>query len=200
MITLGLTGSVAMGKSEAARMLKRFGLPVFDADAAVHRLTGPAGEAVPAILQAFPDAGDEAHGVDRRKLGARVFGDQAALAQLEAILHPLVFRARQDFLERARAQGARVAVLDIPLLYETGGAGAVDAVAVVSAPHEAQKSRALARPGMTEEKFAAILARQMPDSAKTARADYVLDSGSGKRKMLMDIKAMLRDLLKKDAG
>lgn len=194
MIRLGLTGSIAMGKSEAARMLRRFGLPVFDADAAVHALLSPGGEAVAPVSAAFPGVEDGRGGIDRQALGQRVFGNPAALETLERILHPRVAAARALFLQRAEREGAPVAVLDIPLLFETGAERDLDRVAVVSAPAEVQRARVLERPGMTEARLAAILDRQMPDAEKCARADYVLDSGKGKRKMLMDIKAMLRDL------
>lgn len=194
MIKLGLTGSIAMGKSEAARMLRRFGLPVFDADAAVHALLAPGGAAVAPVLAAFPDVGDDSGGIARPALARRVFGDDRALSELESILHPLVARSRAEFLSAAESSGARVAVLDIPLLFETGAEAALDRIAVVSAPEPVQRARALARPGMTPERLDAILARQTPDADKRRRADYILDSGQGKRKMLMDIKSMLRDL------
>lgn len=193
MIVLGLTGSIAMGKSEAARMLARFRAPVLDSDRVVHDLLGPGGAAVEPVAAAFAGVrGGE--GIDRKALGSKVFADPEALRRLEAILHPMVFAARQAFLDRARQTGARVAVLDIPLLFETGGEALVDRVAVVSAPAAVQRARALARPGMTAERLGAILARQMPDVEKCRRADHVLPSGAGKRPMLRAIKAMLREL------
>lgn len=193
MIVLGLTGSIAMGKSEAARMLARFRAPVLDSDRVVHDLLGPGGAAVEPVAAAF--AGVRAgEGIDRKALGSKVFADPEALRRLEAILHPMVFAARQAFLDRARRTGARVAVLDIPLLFETGGEALVDRVAVVSAPAAVQRARALARPGMTAERLGAILARQLPDAEKCRRADHVLPSGAGKRSMLRAIKAMLREL------
>ena len=172
---LGLTGSIGMGKSAVAAMFHGLGVPVFDADAAVHVLQGPGGALLPAIEAAFPGTtGPE--GVDRQKLGAAVFGDAAALARLEAIVHPAVAAMRQQFLvDHARAP---LVVFDIPLLFEKSGRGLVDAVLVVSASAEAQRARVLARPGMTEEKFARILALQMPDADKRAGADYVIDTGT----------------------
>ena len=176
MFILGLTGSVGMGKSVTAKMFAEAGVPVSDADAVVHRLYE--GEAVAPIEAAFP--GTTAGGkVDRGKLGERVLGDAEAMRRLEAIVHPLVARARDAFLAEAERSGAPVAVLDIPLLYETGGERLCDAVVVVSAPPELQRERVLARPGMTEAKFAAILAKQMPDAEKRARADFVVDTSRG---------------------
>ena len=176
MIILGLTGSLGMGKSTTARLFAEEGVPVHDSDAAVHRLYE--GEAAPAIEAAFP--GTTADGkVDRAKLGARVLGDAAALARLEAIVHPLVRASADRFVAEARAPGRPVVVLDIPLLFETGGEDRVDAVVVVSAPPEVQRARVLERPGMTPEKFSAILAKQLPDAEKRARADFVVDSSQG---------------------
>lgn len=176
MFVLGLTGSLGMGKSTTAKFFAEEGVPVYDADAAVHRLYE--GEAVPLIETAFP--GTTADGkVDRETLARRVLGDAAAIAQLEAIVHPLVGRARESFLAEAERKGAAVAVLDIPLLFETGGDKRCDAVVVVSAPAAVQRERAFSRPGMTEDKFQAILAKQMPDAEKRARADFIVDSGQG---------------------
>jgi len=175
-IVLCLTGSLAMGKSTTARFFAEAGVPLHDADATVHRLYG--GEAAPAIEAAFP--GTTADGkVDRQKLAARVIGDPAAMQRLEAIIHPLVARERDRFLREAEAAGAPIAVLDIPLLFETGGDRRCDAVVVVSAPPEVQRARAFERPGMTEEKFASLLAKQLPDAEKRARADFVVDSAQG---------------------
>lgn len=193
MIILGVTGSIAMGKSEAARMLRRFGVPVFDSDQAVHDLMAKGGAAVDRVEAAFPGVVSEG-AVDRSMLGARVYGDKAALKNLEGILHPMVRRAQARFLADADDKNMTLAALDIPLLYETGGEDFVDFVAVVSAPHAVQKARALARPGMTEERLQHILQQQMPDAEKRARADYILPSGDGKRPMLRAIAAMLRDL------
>ena len=173
-ILLGLTGSIGMGKSAVAAMLHEAGVPVFDADAAVHQLQAAGGALVPAIAAAFPGTTGAA-GVDRARLGAAVLGDAAALARLEAIVHPAVATARRAFLENHA--GAALLVLDIPLLFEKGGAEAVDAVIVVSAPADMQRARVLARPGMSLERFAAILALQMPDAEKRARADFVIETG-----------------------
>ena len=175
MIKLGLTGSIGMGKSTVARMFADEGVPVFDADAVVHRLQGPGGGLVASIERAFPGvAGPD--GVDRKRLGAAVFGDPAALARLEAIVHPAVRAERRAFL-REHA-GAKLVVFDIPLLFEKGGAGDVDEILVVSAPPEVQRARVLARPGMTAERFERILALQMPDAEKRERADHVIDTGT----------------------
>ncbi|WP_298169850.1 dephospho-CoA kinase [Novosphingobium sp.] len=171
---LGLTGSIGMGKSAVALMLRELGVPVFDADATVHRLQGPGGALLPAIEAAFPGTTGP-HGVDRATLGAQVFGNPEALARLEAIVHPAVAEQRALFmLEHA---GEAIVVFDIPLLYEKGHGAGLDAVAVVSAPAEMQRNRVLARPGMTPEKFAQILALQVPDAEKRALADHVIDTG-----------------------
>ncbi|WP_426214550.1 dephospho-CoA kinase [Methylobacterium sp. NFXW15] len=174
---LGLTGSIGMGKSATAAMFAKLGVPVHDADAAVHALYGPGGAAAEAIGREFPGVLDAAGGVDRTALRAAVLGDPTRLARLEALVHPLVRAEADAFL--ARHAKAPLALLDIPLLYETGGEARCDAVAVVSAPAEIQRERVLARPGMTEATFAAILAKQMPDAEKRARADYVIDTGRG---------------------
>jgi dephospho-CoA kinase len=176
MFVLGLTGSLGMGKTTTARFFAEAGVPVHDADAVVHRLYG--GTAVAAIEAAFP--GTTANGqVDRITLAARVLGDSAALKRLEAIVHPLVHEAERRLLAEAEAAGEKVAVLDIPLLFETGGDQRVDAVAVVSAPQEVQTARVLERAGMTMEKLEAILAQQMPDAEKRRRADFVVDTSQG---------------------
>jgi dephospho-CoA kinase len=173
---IALTGSIGMGKSAAADMLRADGVPVFDADAAVHALYR--GAAAPLVAAAFP--GTTRDGVvDRNALAEQVLGRPAALARLEAIVHPLVARERAAFLAAAEQAGHRLVVLDIPLLFETGGAASVDAVLVVSAPEAVQKARVLARPGMTPEKLAAILAKQMPDSEKRKRADVIIETGQG---------------------
>lgn len=171
---LGLTGSIGMGKSAVALMLRELGVPVFDADAAVHALQGPGGALVPAIEAAFPGTTGR-EGVLRQELGARVFGNPGALARLEAIVHPAVGRMREAFLiEHA---GQPIVVFDIPLLFEKGHGAGLDAVMVVSAPAAAQRARVLARPGMTPDKFAHILDLQVPDAEKRARADFVVDTG-----------------------
>ena len=176
MFILGLTGSLGMGKSATARFFAEAGVPVHDADAVVHRLYE--GAAADAIEAAFP--GTTAGGkVDRGKLGARVLGDDAALRRLEAIVHPLVQEAERALIAQAQGRGEKVVVLDIPLLFETGGERRVDAVVVVSAPPAVQRARVLERPGMTVEKLEAILAKQMPDAEKRARADFVVDTSQG---------------------
>jgi dephospho-CoA kinase len=175
MFVIGLTGSIAMGKTTAARLFAEEGVPVYDADAAVHALY--AGEAVPLVEAAFPGSTRDGK-VDRTALGARVAGDAPALARLEAIVHPLVREAEARFLKAAEAAGAKVAVLDIPLLFETGGEARVDATVVVSAPAEVQRARMLER-GVSLPQAEALLARQMPDAEKRRWADFVVDSGHG---------------------
>jgi dephospho-CoA kinase len=188
MFILGLTGSLGMGKSATAKMFAEEGVPVHDADAVVHRLYEA--EAVPLIEAAFP--GTTADGkVDRDRLARHVLGDDAAIKRLESIVHPLVAAARDRFLAEAERNGAAVAVLDIPLLFETGGETRCDAVVVVSAPPDVQRSRSFDRPGMTEQKFAAILAKQVPDTEKRARADFVVDTSKG----FDAARAQVRDIL-----
>ena len=188
MFIIGLTGSVGMGKSTTARLFAEQGVPVHDADAVVHQLYE--GEAVAAIEAAFPGA--TARGkVDRSRLAVLVLDDPSALKRLEAIVHPLVQAAEQELLARAQARGEKVAVLDIPLLFETGGDRRVDAVVVASAPTEIQQARVLARPGMTWEKLEAILRKQMPDDEKRRRADFVVDTSRG----IDDARAQVRAIL-----
>lgn len=178
MIVLGLTGSIGMGKSTTAAMFAALGVPVWDADAAVHRLYGPGGAGAAAIARLAPAAvGPD--GVDRAALRAAVLADAGLLRRIEAAIHPLVAADRQVFLDRARAAGAPLVVLDIPLLFETGAEAWLDRVAVVSAPAAVQRERVLARPGMTQAAFDAILARQVPDAEKRRRADHVIDTGAG---------------------
>lgn len=177
LFVLGLTGSIGMGKSAVAAMFSRRGIAVLDADAIVKDLYSAGGLAVPLVDAAFPNCLASDRSVDRTKLAARVVGDPEALDRLNAIVHPLVEAERQRWLASALKGGERLAVLDVPLLFETGGDAVVDAVAVVSAPAEAQRSRVLARPGMTEAKFEGIRSRQMPDAEKRARADFVIDTG-----------------------
>ncbi|MHC2103935.1 MULTISPECIES: dephospho-CoA kinase [unclassified Methylobacterium] len=176
-VILGLTGSIGMGKSATATMFSALGVPVHDADAAVHALYGPGGEAAAAIGAAFPGVLDPQGGVDRARLRDAVLGNADRMAALERLVHPLVRAASTAFL--ARHAAAPLVVLDIPLLYETGGEGRCDAVAVVSAPPEVQRARVLARPGMTADAFEAIRAKQMPDAEKRARADFVIDTSRG---------------------
>jgi dephospho-CoA kinase len=188
MIILGLTGSIGMGKSTTAKLFAEAGVPVYDADATVHRLYE--GEAVPAIEAAFP--GTTAAGkVDRNKLAGRVVHDPAAMKQLEEIVHPMLGASRQKFLHDAEQSGAPVAVVDVPLLFETGGERRVDAVIVVTTTPEIQRQRILERPNMTGEKLGAILARQMPDAEKRKRANFVVDTSHG----LDPVRARIRDIL-----
>lgn len=195
MIVLGLTGSIGMGKSTTAGLFAEAGCPVWDADAAVHRLYGPGGAAVAPVAAAFP--GVELEGaIDRTRLAAALAADPDGFARLERIVHPLVAADRAAALAAAAAMGATVAVADIPLLFETGAEGQVDAVVVVTAPAEVQAARVLARPGMTPERFAALLARQTPDAEKRRRADFVIDTGQGldaARAAVADILETVRD-------
>ena len=191
MIVLGLTGSIGMGKTAAARMLRRMGLPLHDADKTVHCLLGPGGAAVAEVEAAFP--GVSADGViDRKLLGARVFGDRGELNRLEAILHPMVRRSALDFLEQKSRQGHGLVVLDIPMLFETGAEALCDAVIVVTAPRFVQKARVMGRAGMTQERFRAVLAEQMPDRKKQQRADFVVNTGLSKRDTLRQLSAAVR--------
>ncbi len=187
---IGLTGSIGMGKSAVAAMFADEAVPVFDADATVHRLQGIGGRLVATIQAAFP--GTTANGaVDRAKLGAAVFGNDAAIKRLEAIVHPAVGEERAAFL--AQHTGKRV-VFDVPLLFETGGDRNVDVIVVVSAAPDVQRARVLARPGMTAEKFAAILARQTPDAEKRARADHVINTDTSFDATRAQVRAVLASL------
>ncbi len=188
MIVLGLTGSIGMGKSTTATLFAEAGVPVYDADAAVHRLYE--GEAVSAIEAAFPGTTDNGK-VDRNRLSARVVHDPAAIKRLEEIVHPMLGASRQKFFQDAEQSGAAVVVVDIPLLFETGGEKRVDAVVVVTTTPEVQRERILARANMTEEKLDAILARQMPDAEKRQRAHFVVDTSHG----LDPVRARIRDIL-----
>jgi dephospho-CoA kinase len=188
MLVLGLTGSIGMGKSTTAKLFSEAGVPVYDADAAVHKLYE--GEAAPAIESAFP--GTTVNGkVDREKLSAKVVHDAAAMKLLEQIVHPMLHVYRQAFLDQAERSGAEVAVVDVPLLFETGGEKSVDAVVVVSTTPDVQRGRILARGNMTDEKLDAILARQLPDAEKRKRADFVVDTSHG----LDDVRAQIREIL-----
>lgn len=194
MMLVGLTGSIGMGKSTTARLFAEEGTPVYDADAAVHQLYARGGAAVAPLEEEFGDVVVDG-AVDRERLSAKVVGDPAAMKRLEAIVHPLVGASRVGFFEAAQAAGADIVVLDIPLLFETGGEKAMAAVVVVSAPAEMQRERVLARPGMTAEKFEAILARQTPDAEKRARADFVIDTSQGvehARDQVREVLATLR--------
>jgi dephospho-CoA kinase len=178
MKVIGLTGSIGMGKSTTAAMFRAAGVPVYDADAAVHDLYAQGGAAVEAVGEAFPGVVRDG-AVDRELLRQRVLGQPEELKRLNAVVHPLVGRDRIGFFQRAEAEGADMVVLDIPLLYETGGHANVDAVVVVSAPADQQRERVLARPGMTPERLDAILAQQMADAEKRARAHFVIETGHG---------------------
>lgn len=191
MIVLGLTGSIGMGKSTTAKMFVEAGIPVHDSDEAVHRLYR--GEAVPLIEAAFPGVVVDG-AVDRTRLAGHVLNDPAAMKRLEAIVHPLVRADANAFIERHRGAGADIVVLDIPLLFETGGRERVDKVVVVSAPADVQRERVLARPGMTIEKFESILARQVPDAQKRKLADYVIDTGHGLEPARRAVTEVIADL------
>jgi dephospho-CoA kinase len=188
MLILGLTGSIGMGKSTTAKLFMEAGVPVYDADAAVHKIYE--GEAAPAIEAAFPGTTVDGR-VDRAKLSAKVVHDQAAIKQLEQIVHPMLGASRKKFLDEAEASGAAVVVMDIPLLYETGGEKRVDAVVVVSTDPATQRERILARGTMTNEALDAILARQLPDAEKRKRADFVVDTSHG----LDPVRTAIRDIL-----
>jgi dephospho-CoA kinase len=192
MLILGLTGSIGMGKSTTAKLFAEAGVPVYDADATVHMLYE--GEAVPAIEAAFPGTTVDGK-VDRNKLSARVVHDPAAIKQLEQIVHPMLGASRQKFLDDAERSGAPVAVVDVPLLFETGGEKRVDAVVVVTTTPELQRQRILARDNMTSEKLDAILARQLPDAEKRRRADFVVDTSGG----LDPVRLRIRDILNEAA-
>jgi dephospho-CoA kinase len=192
MIILGLTGSIGMGKSTTAKLFEEAGVPVYDADASVHRLYE--GEAAPAIEAAFP--GTTADGkVDRNRLSAKVVHDAAAMKQLEQIVHPMLGASRRKFFDQAERSGAPVVVVDVPLLFETGGEKRVDAVVVVTTTPEIQRERILARDNMTGEKLDAILARQLPDAEKRKRADFVVDTSHG----LDPVRLRIRDILEQAA-
>lgn len=196
MIVAGLTGSVGMGKSTVLSMFADLGAAVWSADDAVGRLYAKGGAGVGPVAAEFPEA--EANGaIDRARLSALVIGRPARLARLEAIVHPLVLADRAAFLARADRDRARLAVVDIPLLFETGAEKDLDAVIVVSAPEAAQRARVLARPGMTEEKLAAIIARQTPDAEKRARADHVIDTGSDLSQTRREVAEIAEKLLKR---
>jgi dephospho-CoA kinase len=190
MIILGLTGSIGMGKSTVARMLRRLGVPVFDADAEVHRLQAPEGAALPALSRAFPGVVNNMV-LDRALLRKIVFGNPQALRTLESILHPLVRTAQQRWLQQQRRMRKAIVILDVPLLFERGGWTQVDAVLVVSAPAHVQAARVLNRAGMSLEALAAILRHQMPDVEKRRRADYIIQSGLGYQRALRDVRQAL---------
>lgn len=196
MIVVGLTGSIGMGKSTAGEMLVEMGIPLHDADEAVHRLMGPGGAAVDAVGAEFPGAVAEKDGetyIDRQALGKEVIGNPEKLKKLEAILHPLVKRDADEFVEAMRKKGETIVVLDIPLLFEVGRDADMDVTVCISAPKDIQRQRVLARPNMTEEKFEKIVASQLPDAEKRKRADFVISSAEG----LEPMRAALEDLAAK---
>jgi dephospho-CoA kinase len=193
-IILGLTGSIGMGKSTASATLRRLGVPVFDADAEVHRLLGSGGAAVAAVEAAFPGVREIAGGIDRQRLGQRVFNNPTALRRLERILHPRVRAAERRFVAMAHARRQPLAVLDIPLLLETEGDSRCDFVAVVSAPWRLQRERVMRRPGMTEAQLEGIMAAQMPDREKRRRADFVVATALGRGASFRELRAIVRRL------
>lgn len=201
MIVFGLTGSIGMGKTTTADLFRRLGVPVHDSDLEVHRLLGPGGAAVEEIARMFPDSVDtDASGaefINRSKLGRIIFPDSEKRKRLEAVVHPLVRQAQDAFLAVNAAHGAKAVVLDIPLLFETGAEKRVDIVVCVTAPAFIQRQRVMRRPGMTEEKFRAILASQMPDAEKRKRADFIVQTGLGKIFALQQIRRILREAKKK---
>ncbi|MGE0650174.1 MAG: dephospho-CoA kinase [Alphaproteobacteria bacterium] len=196
---LGLTGSIGMGKSTAAAMLSRLGVPVFSADACVHRLLSPGGAAVAAVAKAFPGT-KKARGISRAALGRAVFGDDAALQKLEEILHPMVRAREHAFIRRQAIAGRSLCVLEIPLLFETGADAMCDAVIVVTAPSFVQESRVLARPGMTRKRLASVRARQMGESEKISRADFCVATGLGRRHTWRALRAIVAKFLRKRNG
>jgi len=190
---VGLTGSIGMGKSETAKMFARLGIAVYDADTAVHVLYDKGGAAVAPIEKAFPGSAVEGR-IDRARLMKILGGEEAPFKRLESIVHPLVLQARQTFLEQARERGDEFVILDIPLLFETGSDKDVDAIIVVSAPRHVQRQRVLMRPGMTPEKLGAIEARQVPDSEKRAKADFVIETGNGLEQAFEDVKKIAAEI------
>ena len=202
MIILGVTGSIAMGKSTVAAMLSSLNIPIHDADKTVHTLFNKNGEAYHQLVRTFPEA-EGVDGIDRAKLGREVFGNPAKLKQLENLLHPLVRKTRDEFIKKQNRYGTKLIILDVPLLYETGGEKNCDKVLVVSAPFFIQRQRALSRHGMTQTKFSDILKRQLPDHEKRKRADFIVPTGLGKaytyrvlRKLIIDLKKQSRYVMK----
>ncbi|MCR9212798.1 MAG: dephospho-CoA kinase [Proteobacteria bacterium] len=193
MMLIGLTGSIGMGKSTVGEMFRRLGVPVYDADAEVYKVYAKGGAAVEPIRAAFPEAVVDDQ-VDRARLSKLVVGKEAEMKKLESITHPLLGAGRAAFFEEAEKTGQKMVVLDIPLLFETGGENRVHKIVVVSAPAEVQRERVLARDDMTEEKFEAILARQVPDAEKRERADYVINTNCPKEATFEQVKALVEDL------
>ncbi len=198
MITVGLTGSIGMGKSTTAALFAEAGAAVFDADQAVAELYAPGGAAVEPIAQAFPGCADLRTGVDRDRLSEALQADPGRFEALESIVHPLVGQARANFFKAAEMQGKTVAILDVPLLFETGQHEKVDVVVVVSAPVDVQRDRVLAREGMSEAKFDAIIARQTPDSVKREQADYIIDTSRGVEHARRQVDAVMTALKERD--
>jgi dephospho-CoA kinase len=192
MIVLGLTGSIGMGKSTAAAALRRLGVPLYDADAEIHKMLGPGGSAVAAVEGAFPGVRGDDGGIDRRRLGPRVFGKPEELRRLEKILHPMVRAVEQRWVARQRARGAELVVLDIPLLFETDRIDRIDGVIVVSAPLRLQRERVMRRPGMTAERFAAILDSQLADREKRRRADFVVSTALNRAAAARQLASIVR--------
>jgi dephospho-CoA kinase len=192
MIVLGLTGSIGMGKSTAAAVLRRLGVPLYDADAEIHKMLGRGGSAVTAVEAAFPGVRGEDGAIDRRRLGARVFGKPEELRRLEHILHPMVRTVEQRWIALQRARGAKLVVLDIPLLFETDRIDRVDGVIVVSAPLRLQRERVMRRPGMSTERFAQVLATQLPDCEKRQRADFVVSTALSRATAARQLAAIVR--------
>jgi dephospho-CoA kinase len=192
MIVLGLTGSIGMGKSTAAAALRRLGVPLYDADAEIHKMIGPGGFAVAAVEAMFPGVRGEDGGIDRRELGSRVIGKPEELRRLEAILHPKVRAVERRWVAGQRARGAKLVVLDIPLLFETDRIDRIDGVIVVSAPLRLQRERVMRRPGMTAERFAAILDSQLPDREKRRRADFVVSTALSRAAAAQQLAAIVR--------
>lgn len=193
MLLVGLTGSIGMGKSETTKMFAALGVPVYDADAAVHALYAAGGDAVEPIGEAFPGVIKDG-AIDREELGKRVLGAPDELRRLEKIIHPLVGLSQLEFLQNAEKSGAAMVVLDIPLLFETGGEARVDVAVVVSAPADLQRQRVLARPGMSVKKFESILAKQVPDAQKREQADFIVDSSRGLEPAMADVKGIIEAL------
>jgi dephospho-CoA kinase len=198
-IILGLTGSIGMGKSTAAAAMRALGLPVFDADCVVHGLLAPGGAAVARVAMAFEGVRDAAGGIDRARLGRSVFADPAALSRLEAIVHPLVEAAEKRFLARARSHREALAVLDIPLLFETGAERRCDFVLVVTAPVWLQRQRVMRRPGMSQDRFQAVIRQQMPDREKRRRADFVVSTGLSRNHALRQLRGIMGSLINRTA-
>jgi dephospho-CoA kinase len=197
-IVVGLTGSIGMGKSNAARVMRFLGVPVYDADAEVHKIYAKGGAAVAPIARDFPGAVRNG-AVDRAKLSALLQADPAAVKRLEKIVHPLVRRIQEHFIRSLRLRRAPLAVLDIPLLFETGGEKRCDAVIVVSAPAYLQRQRVLRRPGMSDQKLDLLLGRQMPDAEKRRRADFVVHTNRGYRETLVELRRILAQLRRRDS-